>query len=75
MLTVTKTLMQTIGRINEEIATNAPILFSLLQACLKTKGPRTNMKELVAVVVSKFYKHHTGQKFACYRRYSPSFFT
>ena len=47
-----------IGRINEEIATDAPILFSLLQACLKTKGPRTNTKELVAVVVSIFCKHH-----------------
>ena len=48
----------TIGRINEEIATNAPILFSLLQACLKTKYPRTNTKEYVAVVVSIFCKHH-----------------
>ena len=45
-----------IGRINEEIATDAPILFS--QACLKTKGPRTNTKELVAVVVSILCKHH-----------------
>ena len=44
--------------IDVTMATNALILFSLLQACLKTKGPRTNMKELVAVVVAIFCKHH-----------------
>ena len=35
----------------------APILFSLLQSCLKTRRPRTNTRELVAVIVSILCKH------------------
>jgi len=45
-------------KIHEETKINAPTLYSLIQACLKTKGPRVNTKELIAVVVSIFCKHH-----------------
>ena len=46
-----------IEKINGEIELVAPILFSLLQSCLKTRRPRTNTRELVAVIVSILCKH------------------
>lgn len=48
----------TIAKINGEIESDAPVLLSLLEACLKTKSSRTNTKELVAVFVSILCKHY-----------------
>ena len=47
----------TVKSINKEMKSTAPTLLLLLKACMKTKKPRANEDEILALIFSMICKH------------------